>query len=112
MSAQETYVDKTRKNETVDLWHARLDHVSYYKLKIMMKKSMLKDLPQLEFREDTVCAGCQYDQLGVSSIKSQFDAYSLDMIIKENVGDVVIPQLENAMSQGMWCSMKHHLGGL
>ncbi|KAF2302499.1 hypothetical protein GH714_036580 [Hevea brasiliensis] len=29
MTAQIAYVDKTRKNETVDLWHARLGHVSY-----------------------------------------------------------------------------------
>uniref|UniRef100_A0A2N9EU04 GAG-pre-integrase domain-containing protein n=1 Tax=Fagus sylvatica TaxID=28930 RepID=A0A2N9EU04_FAGSY len=54
------YVDKTRKNETVDLWHARLGHVSYHKLKVMMNKSLVKGLPQLECREDTVCAGCQY----------------------------------------------------
>ena len=37
MSAESAYVDKTRKNETVDLWHARLEHVSYYRLKAMMK---------------------------------------------------------------------------
>ncbi|KAL3519528.1 hypothetical protein ACH5RR_017677 [Cinchona calisaya] len=58
MSAQEAYVDKARKNETTDLWHARLGHVSYYKLKIMMMKSMLKGLPQLDVRDDIVCAGC------------------------------------------------------
>ncbi|KAL3525256.1 hypothetical protein ACH5RR_013628 [Cinchona calisaya] len=46
-----------RKNETVDLWHARLGHVSYHKLKIMMMKSMLKGLPQLDVRDDIVCAG-------------------------------------------------------
>ncbi|KAL3511366.1 hypothetical protein ACH5RR_030767 [Cinchona calisaya] len=45
MSAQETYVDKARKNETTDIWHTRLGHVSYHKLKIMMMKSMLKGLP-------------------------------------------------------------------
>lgn len=60
MSAESAYVDKTRKNETVDLWHARLGHVSYYKLKVMMNKSMLKGLPQLDVRGDTICAGCQY----------------------------------------------------
>ncbi|KAH7843449.1 hypothetical protein Vadar_016775 [Vaccinium darrowii] len=60
MSAESAYVDKTRKNETADLWHARLGHVSYHKLKIMMKKAMLKDLPQLDIREDVICAGCQY----------------------------------------------------
>uniref|UniRef100_A0A2N9H439 Uncharacterized protein n=1 Tax=Fagus sylvatica TaxID=28930 RepID=A0A2N9H439_FAGSY len=56
MSAESAYVDKTRKNETVDLWHARLGHVNYHKLKVMMNKSLVKGLPQLECREDTVCA--------------------------------------------------------
>ncbi|KAH7851221.1 hypothetical protein Vadar_008770 [Vaccinium darrowii] len=60
MSAESAYVDKTRKNETADLWHARLGHVSYHKLKIMMKKAMLKYLPQLDVQEDVICAGCQY----------------------------------------------------
>ncbi|KAH7863291.1 hypothetical protein Vadar_015792 [Vaccinium darrowii] len=60
MSAESAYEDKTRKNETADLWHARLGHVSYHKLKIMMKKAMLKDLPQLNVRGDVICAGCQY----------------------------------------------------
>ncbi|KAE8681718.1 hypothetical protein F3Y22_tig00111310pilonHSYRG00060 [Hibiscus syriacus] len=52
--------DRTRKNETSDLWHMRLGHVSYSKLSVMVKKSMLKGLPQLDVRTDTVCAGCQY----------------------------------------------------
>ena len=60
MSAETAYVDKTRKNETTDLWHMRLGHVSYHKLNVMMKKSMLKGLPQLDVRTNTVCAGCQY----------------------------------------------------
>jgi hypothetical protein len=60
MSAETAYIDKTRKNETTDLWHLRLSHVSYSKLVVMMKKSMLKGLPQLKVRTDTVCAGCQY----------------------------------------------------
>nr|CAD1822543.1 unnamed protein product [Ananas comosus var. bracteatus] len=48
MSAESAYVEKTRKSETVDLWHARLGHVGYHKLKIMMERGMLKGLPQLE----------------------------------------------------------------
>uniref|UniRef100_A0A2N9FG96 CCHC-type domain-containing protein n=1 Tax=Fagus sylvatica TaxID=28930 RepID=A0A2N9FG96_FAGSY len=60
MSAESAYVDRTRKNETTDLWHMRLGHVSYSKLSVMVKKSMLKGLPQLDVRTDTVCAGCQY----------------------------------------------------
>ncbi|KAF7815252.1 Retrovirus-related Pol polyprotein from transposon TNT 1-94 [Senna tora] len=60
MSAQEAYVDKPRKNKTADLWHARLGHVGYHKLKVMMNKQMLKGLPQLEVQDNVVCAGCQY----------------------------------------------------
>ncbi|KAH1074467.1 hypothetical protein J1N35_026795 [Gossypium stocksii] len=60
MSTETTYVNKTKKNETIDLWYARLGHVSYHKLKVMMKKSMLKGLPQLEVRDDTICVGCQF----------------------------------------------------
>ncbi|CAI0407574.1 unnamed protein product [Linum tenue] len=52
MSAEAAYVDKTRRNETTSLWHARLGHVVYQKLKVMMKKSMLKGLPQLDIRDD------------------------------------------------------------
>ncbi|KAF7815128.1 Retrovirus-related Pol polyprotein from transposon TNT 1-94 [Senna tora] len=33
-SIVEAYVDKTRKNETVDLWHSRLGHVNCHKLKV------------------------------------------------------------------------------
>nr|KYP60162.1 hypothetical protein KK1_015610 [Cajanus cajan] len=55
MSAQEAYINKARKNETADLWHTRLGHVSYNRLKAMMKQSMLKGLPNLEMRENVVC---------------------------------------------------------
>ncbi|KAF7834575.1 Retrovirus-related Pol polyprotein from transposon RE1 [Senna tora] len=54
MSTETAYVDKTRRNETADFWHKRLSHVSYSKLDVMMKKSMLKGLPQLEVRTDTM----------------------------------------------------------
>lgn len=61
MSAESAYVEKTKKNETTNLWHMRLGHVSYSKLNVMAKKSMLKKLPQLDVRTDTICAaGCQY----------------------------------------------------
>ncbi|KAF9679044.1 hypothetical protein SADUNF_Sadunf07G0099100 [Salix dunnii] len=48
ISVQTAYVDKTRKSETVDLWHQRLSHVSFSKLNMMMRRSTLKGLPQLE----------------------------------------------------------------
>ena len=48
MSAESAYVDKTCKNDIVDFRRACLGHVSYHRLRVMMKKSMLKGLPQLE----------------------------------------------------------------
>ncbi|KAM2846143.1 hypothetical protein COP2_029103 [Malus domestica] len=60
LSAETAYVDKTRKNKTTYLWHIRLGYVSYHKLNVMMKKSMLKGLPQLDVRIDRVCVGCPY----------------------------------------------------
>ena len=44
----------------VDLWHVRLGHVSFHKLKVMMKKTILKGLPQLDVRAKIVFVGCQY----------------------------------------------------
>lgn len=44
MTVQTAYVDKTRKNETANLWHIRLGHIGYQKLKVIMK-SILKELP-------------------------------------------------------------------
>jgi GAG-pre-integrase domain len=60
MSAESAYIDKTWRNETPDLWHARLGHVSYHKLKMIAEKSMMKGLPEVEVRTDIVCAGCQF----------------------------------------------------
>lgn len=45
MAPESSYIDKMWKNEIANLWHARLGHVNYHKLKVMMKKSMLKGLP-------------------------------------------------------------------
>ena len=60
MSTESAYVDRTRRNETADLWHARLRHVSYHKLKMMVEKSMVASISEVEVRTDTICAGCQY----------------------------------------------------
>ncbi|KAL4291528.1 hypothetical protein GQ457_14G003790 [Hibiscus cannabinus] len=56
ISAEAAYVDKTRRNKIAELWHTRLSHASYSKLDMMMKKSMLKGLPELEVRSDAICA--------------------------------------------------------
>jgi hypothetical protein len=53
-------LDKSQRSETGDLWHARLGHVNYRKLKEMMQKQVLKGLAQMDIRIDMVCAGCQF----------------------------------------------------
>ncbi|KAL0420217.1 UNVERIFIED_CONTAM: Retrovirus-related Pol polyprotein from transposon RE1 [Sesamum latifolium] len=90
MSAKTAYVDNARRNETVDLWHMRLSHASYFKLDTMMKKSMLKGLPKLEVRRDTVCAGCQYGKAHqLSCEESNFRAKEpLELIHSDVFGPV------------------------
>ena len=60
LSAGTAYIDKTCQHETADLWHGRLAHVNYNRLKAMMKKEMVRGLPCLEMRNGVVCAGCQF----------------------------------------------------
>lgn len=48
MSTESAYVKKTCQSETTDLWHTRLGHVGFNKLRVMMSRSILKGLPDLE----------------------------------------------------------------
>ncbi|CAL8099455.1 unnamed protein product [Prunus armeniaca] len=95
MSAESAYVDKTRKNETADLWHMRLGHVSYHKLSVMMKKSMLKGLPKLDVRIDKVYAGCQYGKAQqLPYEESKFKAKEpLELIHSDVFGPVKQPSI-------------------
>ncbi|XP_039050765.1 uncharacterized protein LOC120191984 [Hibiscus syriacus] len=60
LSAETTYMDKTHKNEMGDLWHEHLGHMSYNKLKEMMKRHIVKGLPQLDIWTYTICVGSQF----------------------------------------------------
>ncbi|KAJ4972418.1 hypothetical protein NE237_005517 [Protea cynaroides] len=53
MTAQEAYVDRTGQHETTDLWHARLAHVGFTKLKVTMQRKLVRGLPELVVRSDT-----------------------------------------------------------
>jgi len=51
-----------------------------------MKRSMLKGLPQLEMRKDTVCEGCQYGKTHQMSFKeSKFKAKEPLELVYSNV---------------------------
>ena len=61
----------------------------------MMKKSMLRGLPKLEVREDTVCAGCQYSkahQLPYGESKFRAKA-PLELIHSDVFGHVKQPSI-------------------
>ncbi|GKC55148.1 TIR-NBS resistance protein [Tanacetum coccineum] len=105
MSAETAYVDKARRNETADLWHMRLSHVSYFKLEEMMKKSMLKGLPNLEVRTETVCEGCQYGKAHrLPYEESKFKAKEpLELIHSDVFGHVKQPSIgENRYMVVLW----------
>ncbi|XP_057999206.1 uncharacterized protein LOC131178288 [Hevea brasiliensis] len=90
MITESAYTDKTKKNETTDLWHARLRHVSYQKLKIMMVKSILKGLSKLEIHDDIIYAGCQYGKAYQLPYKeSEYKAKEPLEPIHSNVFDLV-----------------------
>lgn len=57
--ASSSYIDKLSSNDNVSLWHARLGHVSLDKVKVMIRKNLVNDLPNLTiFPSKKVCEGC------------------------------------------------------
>ncbi|KAH7843402.1 hypothetical protein Vadar_016136 [Vaccinium darrowii] len=77
LSASDAYIEKTSKQDNASLWHARLAHVGYEKLKEISANKLVDGLPNLgNFHQDIVCEGCQYGKahrlpFGKSSIKSK-----------------------------------------
>ncbi|KAH7837800.1 hypothetical protein Vadar_018092 [Vaccinium darrowii] len=77
LSASDSYVEKTSKQDNASLWHARLAHDGYEKLKEISASKLLDGLPNLgNFHQDILCEGFQYGKahrlpFGKSSIKSK-----------------------------------------
>nr|KAJ0210601.1 hypothetical protein LSAT_V11C400160610 [Lactuca sativa] len=95
MSAETAYVDKTKKNQNVDLWHMRLGHVAYDKLDTMMKKKLVNGLPELEVSKGLVCGGCQYGKAHQLPFeKSTYQAKApLELIHSDVFGPVKQPSV-------------------
>lgn len=76
LSASEAFVEKTSRQDKASLWHARLAHVSYEKLKNISENNIVNGLPTLgNIPHGVVCEGCQYGKahrlpFGKSSIRS------------------------------------------
>ena len=55
------YVQKTSRNTSPSVWHARLGHIGYQLLHKISTKNMLNCVPMFKnFNTDVVCASCQY----------------------------------------------------
>ncbi|KAA0057677.1 putative mitochondrial protein [Cucumis melo var. makuwa] len=74
---------KTQKNETSNLWHATLGHVSYCKLKTIINKSMLKGLPQLDIGEDKMYLAPSSNLQSVEYMVTFIDDFSRNVIFDE-----------------------------
>lgn len=77
------------------MWHARLGHISYHKLKVMINKSILIGLAQLDVRTDTTCVGCQYGkayQLPYEELKFRAKEL-LELILSGVFGPVKQPSI-------------------
>ncbi|KAJ0778941.1 putative RNA-directed DNA polymerase [Helianthus annuus] len=94
--AESAYVDKTKANQTAELWHARLSHVGFDKLELMMKNELVDGLPSFEVKKETVCVGCQYGKAhqlpyGRSSHKARVP---LELIHSDVFGPVKRPSIK------------------
>lgn len=60
MSTSTAYVEKTKVNLNIDMWHKRLGHVGLDKLERIIKNNLVKGIPNLEVKKEIVCTRCQY----------------------------------------------------
>nr|KAJ0210032.1 hypothetical protein LSAT_V11C400212760 [Lactuca sativa] len=90
LSAESAYVEKTKTNQNVDLWHMRLSHVSYDKLELMKKKKLVSRLPVLKVNKELVCARCQFEKAHqLPFMKSNFHAKApLELVHSDVFGPV------------------------
>ncbi|KAK1413456.1 hypothetical protein QVD17_35229 [Tagetes erecta] len=95
LSAESAYVNKAKTNQTAELWHARLSHVGYDRLELMMKKELVRGLPTFEINRQVVCAGCQYGKAHQQPFEdSTYKATApLEMIHSDVFGPVSHPSI-------------------
>lgn len=61
MSTSEAYVEKTSRNDSAVIWHARLGHVGYQMLKMISSGRLIDGVPLMkDIGQGVVCQGCQF----------------------------------------------------
>ncbi|KAL8092398.1 hypothetical protein AgCh_034612 [Apium graveolens] len=57
--------------EQSKLWHKKLSHMNFKAINTLVKKELVRDMPNLEFAQVEVCEACQKGKMKRSSHKSQ-----------------------------------------
>ena len=117
MSAESAYVDKTRRNETADLWHMRLGHVSYSKLSVMsrymqnLKKSHLEAVRRvLRYLKSTIDYGFLYKKGGNCKLVGYCDVdYAGDHDTRRSTTGYIFTLGSGTIS---WCSKRQPIVSL
>ena len=60
-------------DETCWLWHRRLGHVSMYLISKLVRKNLVRGLPQIKFEKDHLCDACQHGKQFRESHPSKTD---------------------------------------
>ncbi|KAL8109919.1 hypothetical protein AgCh_025860 [Apium graveolens] len=53
------------------MWHKKLSHLNYKAINTLVKKELVRDMPNLEFAQNEVCETCQKGKMKKSSHKSK-----------------------------------------
>lgn len=74
--------------------------MGYTRLKVMMKKSMLKGLPNLEIRDNVICAGCQYGK--AHELPYEESNYRAEKPLELVYSDVFGPVKQSSISENRY----------
>ena len=56
------------------LWHKKLSHLNFKAINTLVKRDLVRDMPELEFIQEGVCEACQKGRMKRSSHKSKTES--------------------------------------
>ena len=83
-------------DETCWLWHRRLGHVSIYLISNLVRKNLVRGLPQIKFEKDHLCDACQHGKRFRESQPSKTDVTTskvLDLLYLDLFGPTQIASI-------------------
>ena len=78
------------------LWHRRLGHASMYQISKLMKRELVRDIPNIKFNKDIACGACQKVEQTKTSFKPKdvvSTAKPLDLLHLDLFGPTKTPSL-------------------